>query len=109
MTKAKQAVFIVADGLDADDGTPLVRIHGDPVRHEGHARNDNGSVDIRVRPMWREWHSFVQVRFDADMLSLEDVTNLLARAGLQVGVGEGRPGSTNSTGCGWGTFSVEGQ
>lgn len=107
MTRAKLAVFVETDGVDRDEGTPLVRIYGTPRRHEGWGRNDNGSVDIRVRPMWEEWHAFLRVRFDADMLTVTDVTNLLMRAGLQVGIAEGRPDSKNSTGCGWGTFTVE--
>lgn len=107
MTRAKLAVFVEADGVDKDEGTPLVRIYGTPRRHEGWGRNDNGSVDIRVRPMWEQWHAFLRVRFDADMLTATDVTNLLMRAGLQVGIAEGRPDSKNSTGCGWGTFAVE--
>jgi len=107
MTRAKLAVFIEADGVEKADGTPLIRIYGTPKRHEGYARNDNGSVDVRVRPMWTQWHAILRVRFDADMLTTTDISNLLMRAGLQVGIGEGRPDSKNSTGCGWGTFTVE--
>lgn len=107
MTRAKLAVFVEADGVDKDESTPLVRIHGVPRKHEGWGRNDNGSVDIRVRPMWEEWHAFLRVRFDADLLTITDITNLLMRAGLQVGIAEGRPDSKNSVGCGWGTFTVE--
>lgn len=106
MTRAKLAVFIEADGIEKEDGTPLVRIYGTPKRHEGYARNDNGSVDVRVRPMWLQWHSFLRVKFDADMLTTVDISNLLMRAGLQVGIAEGRPDSKNSVGCGWGTFTV---
>lgn len=104
MTHAKLAAFVLADGYDADDGTPLVRIEGNPRRHTSHARNDNGSVDIRVRPMWDEWSATVRVRFDADMFSEADVANLLMRVGAQVGLGEGRPDSKNSAGMGWGLF-----
>ena len=107
MTRAKLAIFVEADGFDKDEGTPLVKIHGTPRKHEGYARNDNGSVDIRVRPMWESWHALVRVRFDADMLSVQDISNLLARAGQQVGVAEGRPDSKNSCGMGWGTFAIE--
>lgn len=107
MTHAKLAAFVLADGYEADDGTPLVRIHGEPERHTTYARNDNGSVDIRVRPMWKEWHAIVKIRFDADMFSVQDVANLMMRVGMQVGIGEGRPDSKNSAGMGWGTFSIE--
>lgn len=108
MTKAKMSVFVVADGFDADEGTPLVKIISPkpPERTEMLVRNDNGSADIRIRPMWREWECDVTVDFDADMITPESVVNLLDRAGRQVGVGEGRPYSKNSVGQGWGTFQV---
>lgn len=108
MTKAKMSVFVVADGFDAMDGTPLVRLISatPPERTEMLVRNDNGSADIRIRPMWREWSAEVHVEFDADMITPESVVNLLDRAGRQVGIGEGRPFSKNSVGMGWGTFTV---
>lgn len=107
MTHAKLAAFVLADGFDAVDGTPLVRIYGTPHRHTSHARNDNGSVDIRVRPMWDDWSAVVRVRYDADMFSESDVANLLMRVGMQVGIGEGRPDSKNSAGMGWGMFMLK--
>lgn len=106
MTMAKLSVFVLADGIDKVDGMPLVRIHGDVEMHEGAARNSNGSCDIRVRPLWRQWSADVRIRFDEDQFSLIDVTNLLARAGMQVGIGEGRPNSRMCSGIGWGTFEI---
>lgn len=108
MTKAKMSVFVLPDGFDKDDGTPLVKIEAPapPERLESMVRNDNGSADIRIRPMWREWGANVSVEFDADMIDLASVVNLLDRAGRQVGVGEGRPFSKNSVGQGWGTFTI---
>jgi hypothetical protein len=108
MTRAKMSVFVLPDGFDADDGTPLVRIYSKkkPEKHTGLVRLENGSADIRVRAMWREWSAKVTLEFDADMISADSVVNLLDRAGRQVGVGEGRPFSKNSCGQGWGTFQV---
>lgn len=107
MTRAKMSVFVVPDGFDRDDGTPLVRLLADkPERTDSLVRNDNGGADIRIRPMWRDWAADVTVEFDADMITAESVINLLDRAGRQVGVGEGRPFSKNSVGQGWGTFTV---
>lgn len=107
MTRTKLAVFVLPDGFDRDDGSPLVRIDAPaPERMESLVRNDNGSADIRIRPMWREWAADVTLEFDADMITAESVVNLLDRAGRQVGIGEGRPFSKNSVGQGWGTFTV---
>lgn len=109
MTKAKLAIKCLADGFDAEDGTPLVKItKGKPEYAEHFVRNDNGKPDIRPRPMWQVgWQAVVRVEFDADQFRLEDVANLLGRAGLQVGVGAGRPDSKDSNGMGWGTFRIQ--
>lgn len=106
MTLAKLAVTVKADGYDRDDGTPLVRIYGHHRRHDGAARNDNGSVDIRCRPMWESWMAKVQVRYDADTFTAQDIANLMLRVGLQVGIGEGRNDSKDSCGIGWGSFDL---
>lgn len=110
MTRAKMSVFVIPDGFDVEDGTPLVKLESPnpPERHEGLVRNDNGSADIRIRPMWRDWGASVTVQFDEDMITLDSVYNLLDRAGRQVGIGEGRPFSKDSVGQGWGTFIVAG-
>lgn len=109
MTLAKLSVFIEADGLDADEGTPLVRItKGKPRVHEACVRNETGVADVRWRPMWEEWEARVRVRYDASQFSAQDVVNLMARVGLQVGIGEGRPDSKNSSGLGWGLFEIVG-
>lgn len=109
MTLCKMSVFILADGYDFEDGTPLVKItKGKPVMHKAAVRLDSGATDIRARPMWREgWEASLRIRFDADQFTLADVSNLLARAGMQVGVGEGRPDSRKSAGLGWGLFHVK--
>ena len=108
MTKAKLSVFVEADGFCAKDGTPLVRLDaGEPEMTTMAVRNETGVVDIRARPMWRTWGADVRITFDADQFTLADVTNLLSRAGLQVGIGEGRPDSKKSAGLGYGLFTVE--
>ncbi len=107
MTHAKLAVFVVADGYDKIDNTPLVRIIGpDPEAWQAPARNANGGMDIRVRPLWKEWSAVVKIRWDNGLFSTTDITNLLSRVGLQVGIGEGRPDSRDSAGLGFGTFEI---
>lgn len=108
MTRAKMAVFVLADGYDKEDGTPLVKIESPkgPEMHTATVRNQSGVADLRCRPMWRQWGALVRIRYDADILTADAVVNLLNRAGLQVGIGEGRPFSKESVGQGWGTFQV---
>lgn len=112
MTRAKLSVFVLADGLDTDDGTPLVRItKGKPEPFDidklDTVRNETGVIDLRARPKWKPgWEAEIRVQFDADQFTSTDVANLLMRVGLQVGIGEGRPDSKKSTGMGWGLFDV---
>jgi hypothetical protein len=107
MTHAKMSIFVEADGFDMVDGQPLVKLDApDPEKTEMATRNATGVCDIRVRPMWRQWRLNVVVRFDRDQFTTSDVVNLLARAGEQVGLGEGRPFSKQSNGMGYGTFRI---
>jgi hypothetical protein len=107
MTIAKLTIFPVPDGYD-DKRKPLVRIHPDPVYDESPMRNANGSFDIRTQPVWDTgWWADVTMRWDAEHFRVADVTNLMARVGEQVGVGEGRPDSRDSAGCMWGLFRVD--
>lgn len=86
----------------------MVRLHGEPrMRNDGHGdavRNRDGSIDIRFRPEWPEWHADIVIRYNADLMSAESVLNLLARAG-EVGVGEWCPGKSGNT---FGQFEVVG-
>lgn len=106
MTLGKLSVFVEADGFDAIDGVPLVRIFGKPEKQTMPVRNATGVIDLRVRPMWREWSVSLRVKFDQDQFSETDIANLLMRVGEQVGIGEGRPDSKSSAGLGWGLFSI---
>lgn len=106
MTLAKLSVFVEADGFDLQDGIPLVRVYGTSETYTAHTRNATGVVDVRSRPMYREWAVKLRVRFDADQFTAQDVYNLIARVGGQVGLCEGRPDSKSSAGCGFGTFEV---
>ena len=106
MTLAKLSTFVEADGYDVQDGIPLVRIYGKSETYTAHTRNATGVVDVRSRPMYREWACKLRVRYDMDQFSAQDVYNLVARVGGQVGLCEGRPDSKSSAGCGVGTFEV---
>ncbi len=106
MTLAKLSVFIEADGFDAVDGLPLVRIYGESNTFTAHTRNATGVVDVRSRPQYRDWAAKLRIKFDQSQFSAADIINLISRVGVQVGIGAGRPDSKASAGCGWGTFEV---
>jgi hypothetical protein len=107
MTRAKISIFVKADGYDVVDGVGLFQIYGEPHPNTSGVRNATGVLDLRVRPMWDQWFAEPVVQYDADQFSLSDVINLLKRAGMQVGLGEGRPDSKKGVGLGFGTFDVE--
>lgn len=107
MTHAKGAFFIKADGRDNQDGTPLVKIDGKATHDTRPVRLESGVADLRNRPRYDDWAIEVTIEFDADLLSANDIGNLLARAGAQVGIGELRPQGPNSFGGDFGTWSVK--
>ena len=86
-------MFVEADGFDIIDGTPLVKIVGEPRIHEALVRNASGVADICWCSMWDQWFATVNLRWDEDQFLSTDIYNLMLRAGLQVGIGEGRPDS----------------
>lgn len=109
MTLAKLSIFVVPDGWDAQEPQiPLIRIYGKPVKQEDMARVETGQPYVTIRAAYHNWSAKVQIRFDADQFTMDDVFNLLYRVGMQVGIGEGRPDSKKSAGMGWGLFDVKG-
>jgi len=108
MTMAKMSVFIIADGWDATEPqVPLVRIYGEPTMQKDMARTSTGEPYVTIRPAYYDWSAIVRIKWDADQFKLNDITNLLMRVGMQVGLCEGRPSSKDSAGMGWGLFEIE--
>lgn len=109
MTLAKLSIFVEQDGWDKlEPQIPLIRIEGKPVKQEDMARVETGQPYVTVRAAYHDWKAKIKIRWDADQFSIHDISNLLSRVGLQVGLGEGRPDSKNSVGMGWGLFELEG-
>lgn len=110
MTLAKLSVFVEADGYDKiEPQIPLIRIYGLPTKQEDIGRVATGDPYLIVRPAYHNWTAKVRIMFDADQFTLQDVTNLVSRVGLQVGIGEGRNDSKKSGGMGWGNFVIKGE
>lgn len=108
MTLAKLSVFVEADGVDAaEPQIQLIRIYGEPTKQEDMARVETGQPYVTVRAAYHQWSAKIKIRFDADQFTLADISNLLARVGMQVGIGEGRPDSKHSAGMGWGLFTID--
>ncbi len=108
MVLAKLSIFVEPDGWDAKEPQiPLVRIIGNPTKQEDMARVANGQPYVTVRAAYHDWKAKINITFDADQFTLDDVSNLLSRVGQQVGICEGRPDSKKSAGMGWGLFRVD--
>jgi len=108
MTLAKLSFSVIADGWDkAEPQIPLIRIYGNPVKQDDMARVETGQPYVTVRAAYHDWSAKIKTRFDSDQFTLADITNLLMRVGMQVGIGEGRPDSKKSCGMGWGLFELK--
>lgn len=75
--------FHVPDGLLRIDGTPEPR--------EDMVRVGQGTADIRYRAEFSPWVVELPIRYNANVISEEQIANLLVTAGFSVGVGEWRP------------------
>lgn len=110
---ARQAFHIVGEGADvrgAFEGTVarinLARIEGAPPRmREDMVRVGMGTADLRYRAEFWPWFSQVLVRFNANVLSPEQILNILNVAGFAVGIGEWRPERDGESGM----FHVAGE
>lgn len=77
----------------------FIRILGsEPRPREDMVRVGMGTADIRYRGEFFPWYVVVTMKFNGNVLSAEQVTNLLNTAGFGVGVGEWRPERDGSYG-----------
>lgn len=68
-----------------------VEIKGKPVRREDMVKIAMGTADLRYRAEFPEWKTSFLVRFNANVLSAEQILNLFDTAGFAIGIGEWRP------------------
>lgn len=88
MTILRGTVFVLADETD----TGLIEIKAKKCEKvEDMVRVGMGSSDFRYRPYYYGWSIELKIKYDKAVLSLEQVLNLLTRAGLSQGLGDWRP------------------
>lgn len=75
-----------------------VKIEGEPSPREDMVRVGMGAADIRYRAEFKQWRAKLKIRFNANVLSAEQITNLFNTAGFAVGVGDWRPEKNGSFG-----------
>ena len=70
----------------------LVEIKGKPQMRKDVVRIDRGSTaDIRFRGEFKKWSCEVPIVYNENVISDEQIANLLNTAGFAIGVGEWRP------------------
>jgi hypothetical protein len=76
----------------------MVKIDGKPSPREDMVRIGMGTADIRYRGEFRKWRCSFVVRYNANVISPEQILNLFNTAGFAIGVGEWRPQRDGSFG-----------
>jgi len=99
-TLVRKALF-----LHIEDPGGIIELDCKPPRmREDMMRVGMGSVDLRYRPEFAEgWAANIDIEFDSELLTEQDVITLVDRAGFGVGIGEGRP----EVGRDFGRFKVD--
>jgi len=93
MTDARM-MFYVTDELTKIKGTPTIR--------EDMVRLNGKTADIRFRAEFKEWSADLEINYNEDWISAEQIANLISLAGFSVGIGEWRPEKNGQ----FGTFEV---
>jgi len=92
-TTARGAFHILGD---------MVEIEGAPNMREDMVRIGMGTADIRYRGEFKEWSAVLTIRYNPQVMSAEQIINLINMGGFANGVGEWRPSKDGS----YGTFHV---
>ena len=79
-----RAIFFVGE---------YVKIRGKEHMREDYARIAHGGTTLVYRPEFDEWEATLEVEYNADILTAEQVVNLINYGGFACGVGDWRPGS----------------
>lgn len=101
MTFLKKAgIYVIGDIV------PFTKFSEPKMRDEDFLPVGRGGLDWRIRSQFDEWEMELTILFNANMISKEQIVNLVDLAGFHIGIGEGRPNSKRTAGCGWGLFEV---
>jgi hypothetical protein len=87
--EARGAFHIVGD---------MVKLVGEPEPREDMVRVGMGTADIRYRGEFKTWRTTLDIRYNANVLSEEQIVDLFNTAGFAIGVGEWRPQRDGSFG-----------
>lgn len=86
-TLVKKSLFILCD----DSNGVLQMTCDEPRLREDHVRVGMSQADLRYRPEFSKWEVPMEIEYNADNLTPEDIVNLINLAGFGVGINEWRP------------------
>lgn len=97
-TLVRKALFIECDDANKVIPIRILPIYDSngkeieqPLLREDTVRVGMGSADLRWRPEFRKWEADLSIEYNGDMLTLDDIGNLISLAGFGVGICEWRP------------------
>lgn len=94
--------FHIVNGETTNQGTLVPIKYSKIVQREDMVRIGMGVADMRYRAEFQGWSADLDIRYNARMISLEQLIALFNAAGFGIGVGEWRPEKDGMNG----TFSV---
>jgi hypothetical protein len=101
MTFANGAFHVLEDA----GGLVELRHKAPPHMREDTVRLASGVLDLRYRPEFTDWGVTLRIRYNASVMSPEQIVNLFHHAGFHVGWGELRPEKGYSNGT-WDVVTV---
>ena len=96
MTLAKRLAFIQPDGFSSKQNIELTKIVGKARMRQDMVRIASGTADVRFRAEFSEWSTILQVEFNHQVITAQQLVNLIAIAGYSEGIGEWRPSAPES-------------
>jgi hypothetical protein len=76
----------------------FAKIHGVPTMRQDTVKVGMGSTDLRYRGEFKKWSTTLEIRYNKNVLSAEQIVNLFNIGGFAIGVGEWRPQRDGSYG-----------
>jgi len=102
MTDMRGGFFIHGEYCSRDD-RELVEIDGTVAMREDMVRISGGTADIRYRGQVPDWSALLNISYNASVVSLDHLVNMITAAGYGVGIGEWRPQTDGM----FGRFEIE--
>lgn len=89
---ARQSFSVIGDSIDPETQKQLLRIYSEnpPFKSE-EAVKVGMTTDIRYRGQFDPWRVHLPVKYNKNVISAEQLANMLNTAGFGVGIGEWRP------------------